>query len=173
MAIPKVQNRDTVEVVFQNQSQMAKGNYDTVYASAKRNDNSEVGNMTEAVFLLRGGIARVQSFDKSSVTFSRLNGEDEDENLRVERKFLKSLKVVSRLTAVELEDDMEAMIPADPSQDLEIWDEDYVEHSFPPKDVRTFLKQVKKHYYKKKVKKKTKKRAKKHLKDSPALWGVS
>ena len=121
---------------------------------------SEVDDTNEAAFLLTGGQARITGFSKTTISFSDLPGDDGDDHdgFQVSRKFIKSLKVVSRLTVVEF-DDYEAMIPVDPKQDLEIWEGGCEEYTFSPKDVRDFLKAVKKFYYAK-AKKKAKKKAK-------------
>jgi len=165
MALPRVQKRDIVEVVFHNHHQMYK-QFGCAFASAKKNGYSEI-ERDEAIFIIIGGNARVFGSDKTSITLAQVDDEgDCEDEIRIERKFIRSLKVVSRLTAVDLDDSLTAMIPADPKQDLEIWSGECSEHEFVPEDVRGFLKAVKTQYYakaEKKAKKKSKKKASRTL----------
>jgi len=167
MALPKVQEQDIIEVAFHNHDKMYRDG-GVIYASAKRNDESEVDMMSGSGFLLVGGEAKVKSVDRSSITLgARLNdcGDELDEcdieYIRIERKFIKSLNVEYRFTVVDFGDeDIQVRIPEDASENIEILESGDVGDEFGPKTIKEFLGEVKKRYYDTRLKAKPKKKKK-------------
>lgn len=178
MALPKVQKYDTVEVTFKNFEKMHRDQYG-MFASNKRDDDALIEGDDGYQFLLFGGKSSIKALDNNSIHLSH-GDRYEPFELKVDRKFIKSLKVIDRKLIVALGSGIEALIPSNPKEpmhfnNVEMKDDNYIEDSFRPSTVQTLLKAIRKYYITPKAKKKKKKKKKdrvikKGTKITPSKW---
>lgn len=149
MALPKLENEDIVEVTFKNLDKLHVSKTDCVYASRQYNNNCRVNGGWAEHFLLTGGKAEVTFVDKTTVEFLRQS--IYASRIRVERFFLRSVKIIERYTKLKV-GDIRLKIPTDPSNRLSIVGEGELTAA----QVRSLLKQMKTLYFSGKRKAKNK-----------------
>ena len=168
MAAKKVQEGDLVEVTFKNHSKLHRsGTYyyattgSSHYASEMSAGGEGAGN--DWAFIFFGGVATVGEIGDKYITFFDDPDEDAtqpDGELRVEKTFIKSMKVLRRIDKFELSDGFAVGIPEDPTHPLLVYSYNEVDDEYSPAQVRQFLRDIKKHYVDGKGKPKSSKKRK-------------